>query len=508
MHLLFAILLFGRPVASDSDTTVAATVAGSVITAQELLDSYETGPAFVRRYENPLRKHLEFMINERLLAKLADSLGYVRSEFVTERFTALQEDLAADELYKTEILSRAKLSERDISLAMQKGRMNVRYRWIFTPTKDRAQALWSNIKKRQSFDSLFHGQFDSTVSSANRSAETTLLKLERDNHDLAAGIAKLKNGETSAPLEGNDGYYIVRVDESWQNPVSTQTEQASLRDAAIRVGTEIKADALATEYVKGKMKLADPQLKAAGFNVLRAFLSEKGLSRDTRIKWSIPATFMTEAGPQPLSASSKFLSRTLVTFGHQALTVRDYLRWFDARQFQLKTHSLAAFNSGIKRTVWKMVQDRLLIDESYRNGLHLRENVQRESSKWQTKLLYLAARSQMLRSLSVDETALRKKYELQKMRYRELDGKLLSFEQAREAIRSEVVIERETQVLFRTLQALKNIYPVSINENGLDQLSASVKKDPRAIDVMFYKPGGTFPRVAYPTIDEAWSRMQ
>ena len=508
MQWLFAIIMFVWPGSSAGDSSVVATVAGLVITQRDLLDSFEAGPAFVRRQENPLRKHLEYMINERLLTKLADSLGYSQSDFVKERLSALEEDLAVDELYKAEILSRVRLKERDVAENMQKARMNVRYRWIYAQTKDGVETLWSKTEKGHSFDSLFQRELEGEVTLSNRSAETTLLKLERDNPDLAASLVKLRSGQISRALEGNDGYYIVRVDDLWQNPLSTQTEQTSLREEAIKVGKEIHANALATLYVRNKMKQADPVLKAEGFNILRAYLAEKGLSHETRIKWSIPATFMTEAGPQPISASAKFLNRTLVSFGKEALAVRDYVRWFDIRQFQLKTHSLAAFNSSIKRTVWKMVQDRLLVEEAYSRGLQLGDTIRHESKKWAAKLLYLAGRAYVLRSATIEEEMLVTMYGQRKNRYRDSAGNMRPYDQVKESIRAEALNEQETTVLFRTLQALKKAYPVSINDNRVDQLSATVKKDPGAIDVMFYKPGGTFPRVAFPTIDEAWSRMQ
>lgn len=508
MQWLFVMIIFAWPTNRPGDSSVVATVGGFVITENDLIDSFEIGPAFVRRLENPLRKHLEYMINERLLALLADSLEYGQSDFVKERFSALEEDLAVDELYKAEILSRVQVRERDVAANMQKARMNVRYRWMYAPTKDGTGALWSKIEKGQSFDSLFQRQLEGEVTLSNRSAETNLLKLEGDNPDFAAPLSKLKSGEISRPLEGNDGYYIVQVGKLWQNPLSTQTEQASLRGEAIRLGKEIQANALGVAYVKGKMKQADPVLKAEGFNILRAYLAEKGLSRDMRVKWSIPATFMTEAGPQPLSASRKFLNRTLVLFGKQTLTVMDYVRWFDIRQFQLKTHSLAAFNSSIKRTIWKMVQDKLLVEEAYRSGYQLRDTVRHESKKWQAKLLYLAGRAHVLRLMTVDEETLRKVYGQQKNHYRDSAGKIMPYDQVKENLRAEALNEQETVVLFRTLQALKKSYPVFINDNRMKQLSLTVKNDPGAIDVMFYKPGGTFPRVAFPTIDEAWVRLQ
>ena len=65
-------MLFLMPADRLPDTAVVARVGRFVITAQELLDSYEFGPAFVRRSSDPLRTHLQYMIYERLLATEAE----------------------------------------------------------------------------------------------------------------------------------------------------------------------------------------------------------------------------------------------------------------------------------------------------------------------------------------------------------------------------------------------------------------------------------------------------
>lgn len=206
----------------------------------------------------------------------------------------------------------------------------------------------------------------------------------------------------------------------------------------------------------------------------------------------------------PINASDKFLKRPLVTFAGQTLNVRDYMRWFDVRQFQLKRSSLAAFNSSVKQTIWKMVQDKMLSQEAYARGLNKRQEVRHEAKKWEAKLLYLAGRSHLMRTISISDSMLKKQYQQEKKRYRDADGKQLTFEKARDQVRLDVYYDAETKTLFRTLQQLRKKYEVVINEDAVKQLAAQAPRDPNAIDVKFYKPGGTFPRVAFPSIDERW----
>ena len=486
------------------DSTVVATIGRFSITARDLVDSYEFGPSFVQRMANPVRSHLTYMIYERLLALEAERLHYDTTEFIHERVTALEEDLTADELYKDKILSRVHLTENELERGVKKGRTNVSLRWIYTKTLGEAKKVSAQLAKGISFEKLFAYQRNHEDTLTDRSLETTLFKLETYNPELARNIAHLHKNETSAPVKGPDGFYIIRIDQVWQNPLVTETEYMSLKDQALKTLTSAKADALAGEYVEEKMKSVNPIIKADGFNIVRAYLAEKGLTRDTRVKWDIPSTFMTEAGPLPISSSAKLLSRPLVTFGRQTLNVRDYLRWFDIRQFQLKTNSLAAFNSSVKRTIWKMVQDKLLSQEAYSLGLNLRASVQHEKKQWDSKLLYLAGRSHVARTVTLPDSVIKKEYGAHPQRYRDALGKPMSFDRAKDQIKIDLFFAGESQALLRTLQRLQKEISVTINEEAVKNISATTPGELHPIDVIFYKPGGTFPRVAFPTIDERW----
>jgi len=501
------LLCWVLPVPGSPEEAVVATVGGFVITERDLLDSYEFGPSFVKRYPDPLRKHLDYMVYERLLALEAQRLGYDTSAFVRQRVAALEEDLTVDQLYEDEILANIHLTGKEIEEGVQKQRVNLRLRWLHTTDGEEARRFEAELNKRECFDSLYTTHRGKGDAVSDHSLETTLFRLEHDTPQLAAGIAKLKPTQVSAPIEGPDGYYIVRLDGVWQNPVITETEYGTLKDGVTKTLMSSRAEQLAADYVKTQMTGANPVIKAEGFNIVRAYVAEKGLSQDSRVKWDIPSTFMTEAGPQLIGTSGEFLSRPLVFFGNSMITVRDYIVWFDIRQFQLKTSSLEAFNSSIKRTIWKMVQDKLLSDEAYTRQLNRRDEVRKETGKWNAKLLYLAGRSSILHSIRISEESLKLEYERTKSDYKDHAGKPLSFAEARDQVWTTMYYAEEEKILLQTLSRLKTLYPFSYNEEAIHRLTGEIKMESDPVNVIFYKPGGTFPRVAFPTIDESWQRI-
>ena len=64
--------------------------------------------------------------------------------------------------------------------------------------------------------------------------------------------------------------------------------------------------------------------------------------------------------------------------------------------------------------------------------------------------------------------------------------------------------KEEVKKQFRILQRLEKEIPVFVQEEIVQKLSSGVEKDVNPIDVMYYKPGGTYPRIAFPTIDASW----
>ena len=484
-------------------TQVVARVGRFSITAGDLLDSYEFGPAFVRRVNNPLRAHLEFMIDERLLALEAERRDLDTSAFVRTRVAAINEDLTVDQLYASEVIATIHLSDAAIDSAVEKSRVQISLRWLFATDRSGAERLALLLKRGASFDSLMAADTGGE-GPAGRTLATTLLGLESNTPSFARSISSLRQHQVSAPLRGPDGFYIVRLDRIWRDPLQTESGYAKARENAARTLQEARAMEVADQYAGTLMKLARPVMKAQGFNILRAWLARKGLSHDQRLKWQIPSTFMTEAGPRAIADAGEFLREPLVTFGGRTLRVRDYLEWFELRQFQLKRSSLAAFNASVKQTVWRLVRDRLLSEEAYRRGLDRRDEVRRESGKWEAKLLYLACRAQLRRSVRVSDSLVVNEYRGHRNRYRGADGRPVPFAQVRDDLRRDIADREENAIIFRTLRRLKDSTPVTVDEAAVATLGDGLLPDRRSIDLLIYKPGGTFPRVAFPTIDERW----
>lgn len=486
------------------DTATIAQIGHYKITVDNLLESYEITPAFVKLSNAPLRTHLRYLIFEYLMALEAEHLGYETSAITHRMIQAIEEDLTVDQLYHDDILSQVNLTEENINAGVQKGRVHIRLRWIFTESIVEAENIFQAYRGGASFDSLFYSNLLPDMPPEARMYENSHLMLERDNPELMKQIVHLKTQEVSEPVEGPDGYYIFRIDEIWQNPILPLHEYTMLKEQATTVLTKIRADEISRKYIQELFDEENPEIVPAGMYVIRAYLAEQGLSEEQIYEYDIPLEIMTEGGPQQIIGNPEFLSLPAARTSRFTITVQDYLDWFEIRQFQIKRDSREAFNTSILQTVRKMAQDRMLGERAYERGLHERRAVKRDLQRWKGKILYSVFRRDLQRSIEINEGQLRSYYNAYKTRYVDQNGNQLSFDEAREHVYAELYLLEENRMLYRLLRNLESKYDVYVNEQLLDTLAETIEESEIPVGVIFYKPGGTFPRVAFPTIDQSW----
>ncbi len=487
-----------------SDTAVVARVGDYRITVENLLESYEITPSFVKLSANPLETHLRYLIYEYLMASEAERRGYDTLAITDRMIRAIEEDLTVDQLYRDDILSQITLTEENINAGVQKGRIRIRLRWIFTESIVEAQNIYRKYTEGASFDSLFLRHLPPDTPPESRMYENTQLILERDNPGLMSQIVHLKSGEVSEPVEGADGYYIFRIDEIRQNPILPLDEYTKLKDQAVTVLTKIRADEISRKYIQELFDEENPEIIPAGMYVIRAYLAAQGLTEEQIAEYEIPLEIMTEGGPKPVIHNPEFLSLPVARNRHVTMTVQDYLDWFEIRQLQIKRHSREAFNTSILQTVRKMMQDRMLSDRAYERGLDGREAVRSELQRWKAKILYSVFRRTVQQSIDITNEHLRSYYNAHATRYVDREGNPLSFDDARDYVYGDLYLIEENRVLYRLIRDLEAKYDVYVNESLLDDLAQRIEESEIPVNVIFYKPGGTFPRVAFPTIDQLW----
>jgi hypothetical protein len=490
---------------------IVAKVGKRPITAQEYLLNYEFGPAFPKREKDARHRYLNFMIYEKLLALDGYERGLGTSAETRLAVAEFEGDLATEELYKDDVRSKVRVPEREIGIGMQRAGIHLTLRWLYAPGKGRADTVQALLRRGVSFDSLFAREAPDSAMRDARSMETTLFKLHQNNPALAAVVDTLSFRSTSLPVAAPDGYYFVEITDRWSNAIMTESEQAKVHSDVERALVEQKSDSLSDDYIRRLMKGRHPVIVRKPFDIIETHLAEIVLGEKKFTDWNLAGRLAQRWGAVDFHDLEPIGKQPLVELSSRNFTVKDFLNWYHAREYNLHLSSSSpqAFFLSLEEIVLRMVRDKLLVERAHRRRLQDREPVKKQVQWWKDKIVYRLVRAGIADSIRWSDSLLRAYYADHRRDYRNAKGDTIAFEEAKDSLLADYYSGELTKRLLHRLLALKGKYGVTINEPELKNLPLEDEFDPRAIDVYTVKKGGTFPRPAFPSIDyewQAWTR--
>ncbi len=485
------------------NSLVVAHVGHRAITAQEFLLNYAFGPSFAKREEHSKRRYLDFMVYEKLLALDGYAHGVDTTDAARQALAEVTADLATEELYRDDVLSKVSVTEEAIGRGVQQDRLTLSIQWLYARAAGEIAVQLESLRRGVPFDSLFARQLRDGVGMDDRSMKLSAFKLHMRNPALAAVVDTLRAGNVSASIAAPDGFYIVKIMDVSTNPIMTSSEEAKLRDEVRRALIEHIADSLSDLYVERTMVGHHPTILRRPFDRLHAHLAKTILPESTFAAWNLSKRLRDRWGSDSLDERQQ-----VVDVDGSGYTIRDFLRWYHAREqnLHLNPASPELLFSSLERLMWVMVRDKLLTERAHKRGLDRREIVKRQTQWWKDKIVYKLVRTALADSIQCDEAALRAYYAEHRKHYRSGKGEELSFERARDGVLRDLVSYELTKRSVHKILKLKEEYHVTVNESVLNNLYVDTENNPRAIDVYAMKKGGIFPRPAFPTIDEEWQQ--
>ena len=487
-------------------TRVVASVGDITITAQEFLLSYEFGPAFTKREKDSRKRYLGFMINEKLLALEARSRGLQNSARVTRSLRELEGDMATEELFKDDVLSRVTLTDSEIRQGMRESTIHYRLSWLYASGAGEARALQAALNGGTPFDTLLARQLTGSVKSDDRSLESTLFRLRRSNPAIAAVAETLRTGQNSEVVKGPDGYYILRLAHGWRDASLSQTESQKLYDEARRALTQEKSDSLSDRYVRQMMLDHNPVIIRRTFDGLQAWLGAVWVRPDRYAAWESAARIAGAGDSAGIPRIDRRGEDTLVSLKGGSILLKAFLSWYRMRDtyFRLNTETEQSFFLSVEDLVWRMVRDRLLVERAIQRNLQDRDPVKKQLRWWEEKILYGEEKAFLGSGVATGDSACRAFYDAHLMEYRSDSGAVQPFERVKDQVRKDCFAFALKKTMLHRINALKRKYPVVVKEDVLLGLPVDVENNPRAIDVYMAKKGGTFPHPAFPVIDFEW----
>ncbi len=487
-------------------STVIARVGSSTITAQEFLISYQFGPAFVKREDDSRHRYLHYMILEKLLALDAEKLHLLDSDRAKQTLAEIEGDLATEELYRHDIAARVHIPDSVIDRGITAERITLSLRWLFSPTAAGISRMQSQLHENADFDTLFTAALGDSIAREDRSMEITKFRLGLRNPALSAIADTMKPGSVSLPIHAGDGWYIVKLVREWGDPVMTVSEHDKLREDVNRALVQHIADSLSDNYVNRLITGRRPVIIRRSFDILQTWLARSIVSPDVFDRWDMAGAVFRKWGAFDPSRIEPFLPDTLLSWSGGRMTVGEFVSWYHAREMNLKFRmtSPEAFFGSLEGYVWRMARDRFLAEKAFAENYQQRPAVRTQLAWWKDKIGYALRKESFADSIDRADSVLRRYYDENRMHYRDTAGVQIPFEQVRDDVEKDYYSTRLTALLLHRLNVLQSQYHVTIDEKALRQLKIDDENDPHSIEVYSVKTGGTFPRPAYPVIDEDW----
>lgn len=483
--------IFEHDANSKIKNEIVAEVGPLKITVEEFIYNYEFGPAFPKRQNNSKQMHLNYMINEKLLALDGYEKGFMEREFAKGMFSEIESDLITEELFKKEILPKIEINDNEIEKVIDKKISDYEIRWLYAPDLESVQNCLRQLKNGISFDTIFYAQINDSVFMDDRQMKSSLYNIYLKNPIFAQIIDTLSVGKISAPIQNEDGWYIIKIDNIWKNLITNESEFKKLKSESIEAITKSKMDILSDQFVKGLFEHENPTIKRDAFNVLRSYLGKFILPSERYSEWELDKKLEVSLSNLGLKKGEKYTGLTLVTSENSKISLEEFIIWYRNREQYIKLfkNDLVVFSKSLENLIWLMIRDKILTNQAYRNGYEKDEWVQRQTRWWSDKISYSVYRNELANSIILSSEEIHLLNEKNKSQ-------------------SEVISQELSKKIFTKVMELKKKYTISINNDVLDKIVVSSENDKKAIDMYIVNRGNLIPRPAFPSIDNDWASWE
>ncbi len=461
------------------------------ITAEEFFYNYEFGPAFTKRNKDSKEMHLNYMINEKLLALEGYKNNLLDNAETKNIYNNIQDDLATEELFKNEILSEIKLSDKEINNIVNQKKIDLEIKWIYSTDENEINNISKLLNDQTLFDSLYNSQINDSVFVDQREMEISRFNLNKKNPTLARYIDSMKVGEITKPININDGWYIIKYDNKIVRIISTQAEYFKLSKEAEEALTKSKMDSLSDSYVNNLLFESKSTIKRDAFNILRSYLGKFILPKEKYDSWDLYKNMEIALSSLGIYTNEKYSGIILIESADKNYTLDDFLFWFQPRNLYIKFNksSLKEYSKSVENCVWQMLRDNLLAQIAKEKNYYETDWVIRQSKWWKEKIVYSALRNQYNNSIEIKQN---EKAALVNNDYTTL----------------EIMSKELSQKYLHTILGLKQNIKIKVDKDLLNKIKVSSEDDKKIINFYSIKKGGLIPRPAYPSIDPDWASWE
>lgn len=306
---------------------------------------------------------------------------------------------------QVEVKDKIAINDADIRTEFQKSRTRVRARHLFAPTEKAADSLRQLLRNGAGFEDLARQVFRDPWLSLNGGDLGYFTAGEMDPAVEEAAFS-LPPGEISAPIQTENGFSIIRVEDRQTAPLITETEYAT-QLKQIRRYLRWKREKLAERaYIRDALKTADPHFNKPGLSALMEIV--KGLQAN-------PASLDTLYVNLPRDVIGLYGNIPCVQFGDESWDVQAVVARLG--QVEPKHLQLVQDQTSLKMLLQGLVARELLYRRALEMGIDDLKTTRESLAKAQRYAKSRFLRVAVYDTVAVPEAELREAYEKRRQEY-------------------------------------------------------------------------------------------
>jgi peptidyl-prolyl cis-trans isomerase C len=395
--ILLSLLAAGTVISCGRESKVLARVGDQQITLAEFEEAYRPMPGLAdsAALQENKAKFLDQMVEQRLLVLAALEKGTGQDPQLLERFEDMKKNILLGQLYKIEIVDKAKPTESEIRSFYKKLGTEVKASHILVKTEAEAKDLVAKLKSGASFEELAR-QHSQDPGSAQQGGSLGWFGWGRMVDDFQRAAFALKPGQVSDPVETSFGFHIIKLDST--RPAELQPLE-QMRERITQQLSQTKPRELTTKYLKALQKQAGIKIQEKSLSAIAA--------KQQPVVPGMPPVL-----PQ---LSSEELKMVLVKYNGGSWTVGQFFE-----QAKKLMNGMVDLNNRpmFEKQVDALLTNEFLLKRAKARGLDRQPQVKRQMERaWNDLLAGAVYREQVQPKCEVDENEAQEYYRKNKKEF-------------------------------------------------------------------------------------------
>ncbi len=389
-----------------------AKVGNEEISSQEFKIRYELMPRLSKDYYNTdsLKKEfLHSLIAEKLWAEEAVHEGLDTLEYLKYFIKNIEKLLVKDALYKKEVDSKIKITDRDVSEAQQRKTIKLNMEILSSADSSEIFKAYSLLKDKVLFESIASHGTKEGLQNSNNSVSFG----DMNDEMIEDSIYKLKIGEFTKPMRNDFGWFIFLLANKTLVDTSERQNATPLREIKDII-RERRAKKIGTAYLNSLLRGVKIEFNQQLFWMLVDKFTNALQRREKTINDTskVETYSLVEYDILKLIDEIRIdtLNMTFIPIKKNNIPLKEFLYDLTMDGFEVPRPEKNLIASKLNSVVKIYTQNQLITEEGYRQGFQKSPEIKAELKMWQDNYLSNILRNNHFKSENVSDDEIRQEY--------------------------------------------------------------------------------------------------